>query len=47
MQLGFHDGSDNKEFDCNEGDQGSIFGQEDPLEKEMATHSHIHVWRIP
>ena len=22
-------------------------GQEDPLEKEMATHSSIPVWRIP
>ena len=22
-------------------------GQEDPLEKEMATHSNILVWRIP
>ena len=22
-------------------------GQEDPLEKGMATHSNIHAWRIP
>ena len=22
-------------------------GQEDPLEKKMATHSSIHAWRIP
>ena len=22
-------------------------GQKDPLEKEMATHSGIHAWRIP
>ena len=22
-------------------------GWEDPLEKEMATHSSVHVWRIP
>ena len=22
-------------------------GREDPLEKEMATHSYILVWRIP
>ena len=22
-------------------------GQEDPLEKGMATHSRIHAWRIP
>ena len=25
---------------------GSL-GWEDPLEKEMATHSSIHAWRIP
>ena len=28
------------------GDMGSIPGQEDPLEKEMATHSSILAWRI-
>ena len=22
-------------------------GREDPLEKEMATHSNIHAWKIP
>ena len=22
-------------------------GQEDPLEKEMATYSSVHAWRIP
>ena len=22
-------------------------GQEDPLEKEIATHSNIHAWKIP
>ena len=27
-------------------DVGSILGQEDPLEKEMATHSSILAWRI-
>ena len=32
---------------CNAGDLGSILGQEDPLEKEMATHSSILAWRIP
>ena len=26
---------------CSAGDLGSILGQEDPLEKEMATHSSI------
>ena len=28
-------------------DSGSVPGQEDPLEKEMATHSSILAWRIP
>ena len=32
---------------CNAGDVGLIPGWEDPLEKEMATHSSILVWRIP
>ena len=27
--------------------QVSSLGQEDPLEKEMATHSGILAWRIP
>ena len=31
----------------NEGDAGSIAGQEDPLEKEMATHFSILGWEIP
>ena len=26
---------------------GSILGWEDPLEKEMATHSSILAWKIP
>ena len=29
------------------GDNGSTPGQEDPLEKEMATHSNILAWEIP
>ena len=28
-------------------DVGSIPGQEDPLEEDMATHSIILAWRIP
>ena len=28
-------------------DEGLIPGQEDPLEKEMATHSSILAWEIP
>ena len=26
---------------------GLILGQEDPLEKEMATHSSILAWKLP
>ena len=35
-----------KEFTYNAGDAGLIC-QEDPLEKEMATHSSILAWEIP
>ena len=28
-------------------DEGSILDQEDPLEKEMATHANIVAWEIP
>ena len=46
--MGFPGGSDGKESACNEGDPGSVsLGQEDPLEKEMATHCSIVTWRIP
>ena len=44
---GFPGGSDSKESTCNVGDPGSIPGQEDPLEKEIATHSGFLSWRIP
>ena len=36
-------GSDSKVSACNVGD----LGQEDPLEKEMATHSSTLAWKIP
>ena len=45
--LGLLGGSDGIESSCNAGDPGSIPGSEDPLEKEMATHSSILAWRIP
>ena len=45
--TGFPGGSDGEDSACNVGDLGSIPGQEDPLEKGMATHSNILVWRIP
>ena len=32
---------------ANAGDAGSISCQEDPLEKETATHSNILAWEIP
>ena len=38
---GFPGGSDSKVSACNAGDPGLILGQEDPLEKGMATHSSI------
>ena len=34
-------GSDGKEYNCSAGDPGSISGQEDSLEKRMATYSSI------
>ena len=36
-----------KESACNKGDKSLSLGQEDPLEKGMATHSNILAWRIP
>ena len=32
---------------ANAGDAGLTLGQEDPLEKEMATHSSVLAWEIP
>ena len=32
---------------ANAEDTGSILGQEDAVEEEMATHSSILAWRIP
>ena len=43
-------GSAVKEFTCNTGAAGDwvqSLGQEDPLEKGVATHSSILAWRIP
>ena len=40
-------GSDGKASANNVGDLGSILGQEDLLEKEMASHSSILAWKIP
>ena len=40
-------GSDCKESGCNTGVAGLSLGQEDPVEKEIATHSSILAWRNP
>ena len=45
--LGFPGGSDSKVTVRYARDPGSIPGWEDPLEKEMATHSSILAWKIP
>ena len=45
--MGFPGGSEVKASACNAGDLGSIPGQEDPLEKEMASHSSILAWETP
>ena len=43
----FPGGSVVKNLLASVGDMGLIPGSEDPLEKEMATHSSILAWRIP
>ena len=53
--MSFPGGSDNNEFACKAGDPGFSPGSgrspgkemDDPLEKEMTTHSIIFAWRIP
>ena len=44
--MGFPGGWDSKESACNARDWVWSLGQEDPLEKGMATHSSIPAWRI-
>ena len=39
--MGFSSGSDGKESACKAGDPIQSLGWEDPLEKEMATHSNL------
>ena len=46
-RLCFSGGSAVKNPPASTGDVSLIPGQEDPLEKEMATHSGILAWRIP
>ena len=47
--MGFPGGSDCKESACSAGDRETgvrSLGQEEPLEKGMATHSSILAWEI-
>ena len=45
--MGFPGGQEVKASASNVGNLGSIPGSEDPLEKEMATHSSILACRVP
>ena len=45
--FGFPGGSAAKNLPAVQEMQLQSLGQEDPLEKEMATHSSILVWRMP
>ena len=45
--MGFPCGSVVKNLPIKQEVQVQSLGQEDPLEKEMATHSSILAWRIP
>ena len=47
LLQGFPCGSDGKASAYNARDPGRSLGQEDSLEKEMATHSSILAWKIP
>ena len=45
--LGFPGNSDNKDPPTMQKTRDQSLDGEDPLEKEMATHSRILAWRIP
>ena len=47
LGMGISSGSVVKNPPANEGDLVRSLGWEDPMKKEMATHSRILVWRIP
>ena len=47
VQGAFPGGSDGEESACSAGMWLLSLGQENPLEKGMATHSTILAWRIP
>ena len=44
---GFPGDASGKESTCQGGDAVAFLGQEDPLEKEMATYSGTLAWIIP
>ena len=44
--MGFPHSSVSKDYICSAGDWVRSLGWEDPLEKEMATHSSIIAWKI-
>ena len=46
-EFGFPGGSEVKHPPAMQEMQVQFLGQEDPLEKEMATHSSILAWEIP
>ena len=47
LGRGFPDGSLVKNLPAMQGRQVQSLGREDPLEKDVATHSSILAWRIP
>ena len=47
VPYGFPRWLSGKESICQTGDLVGSLGQENPLEKEMATHSHIPAWETP
>ena len=47
LSVGLPRWSSSNESACQEGDLNSIPGWEDPLKKEMATHSSTLAWEIP
>ena len=46
LVQGFPGGSVVKNLSASAGDVVRSLGQEDPLEKEMVTHSRILAWRV-
>ena len=46
-KVGLPGGTVVKNLPANVGDPGSILSWEDPLEREIATHSSMLAWEIP